>query len=200
MCWSLQKKCPGRKTKLWLVQKKSHCTSKPGGWEENSKTKGKITPPKAMHLTTLRKHPEAWSVVSTLKQQRQSMKIQKLRKAPENWCISVIEGWPQQEWRGKSRNWNMHVYMSKTYDKVMSIIYTAVLLRKRWGFADGKDFITIMQQKDRVLQAAGGHPHWLTTSSVRGHGTLQCCHVPKPFRGHQCGMATSWFPAGTTRC
>lgn len=34
----------------------------------------------------------------------------------------------------------------------MNISYKIVLLRKRQGFADGKDLITIIQQKDRVLK------------------------------------------------
>lgn len=45
------------------------------------------------------------------------------------------------------------IWIKSTEDKVMGIIYTIVLLRKRQGFAARKDFIPIVQQQGCVLWA-----------------------------------------------
>lgn len=89
----------------------------------------------------------------------------------------------------------------------MNIIYTIVLLRKRQGFADRKDFITIMQQKHCVLQAPREYLHtrldtslpdlWSVQCKGAGHHSAAKCQKPV---SNQCGIATYQSLAGTTRC
>lgn len=103
----------------------------------------------------------------------------------------------------------MHIYMNKIIVRqVMNIIYTIVLLRKRQGFADGKGFITVMQQKDCVLQAPGEYLHArldtfppdLQSVQCKGAGCHSAAKCQKTFCSHQCGIATYPSPTGTTRC
>lgn len=57
-----------------------------------------------------------------------------------------------------------------------------MLLSKRQGFADGKDLITIIQQKDCVPQAPAEHPRAAVQRKGAGHTALQpaarLCHAP----------------------
>ena len=88
----------------------------------------------------------------------------------------------------------------------MNTIYTIVLLGKRQGFADRKEFITIMPQKDFVFQAPGGHLHARLHTSPPDSQSGQCkrhhsaAKCQTPFCSDQCGVATCRPPASTTRC